>query len=150
MKLLLVCNPGGHYSTMMGLKKFWSEYEREWVTYRKHDTLSLLDNEVVHWVVMQEARMFGRALFNFFRAILILKKSKPDLVISTGAGLAVPLIYASKLFGIKTMYIESITRARNLSFSGRLVYHFVDDFYVQWPGHEQIYSKAKFRGIVGG
>ena len=92
--------------------------------------------------------MIGRALVNFFVAFPILWKAKPDLVISTGAGLAVPFIYASKLLGIRSIYIESITRARDLSLSGRLVYYFVDEFYVQWPGHEEKHSKAKFCGIV--
>ena len=149
MKLLLVCNPGGHFSTMMGLKKFWSAHYREWVTYPNFDTRRLQqEQEIVHWVVMQEARMIGRASINFFKALLILFKSRPELVISTGAGLAVPFVFASKLFGIRTIYIESISRSRVLSLSGKLVYHFVDEFYVQWSDCLESYPKAKYKGIV--
>ena len=47
MRLLLVCNPGGHFATMMGLKEFWSAHYREWVTYPKFDTERLRRQEIV-------------------------------------------------------------------------------------------------------
>jgi UDP-N-acetylglucosamine:LPS N-acetylglucosamine transferase len=148
MKLLLVCNPGGHFSTMMGLKNFWCAYQREWVTYPKYDTQTGLEKELVYWVKMQEARMLGRACINFAKAVSILRKSKPDLVLSTGAGLAVPFILASKLFGIKTVFIESISRSNSLSLTGKLVYNLVDEFYVQWPECVERFPKAQYRGVV--
>lgn len=148
MKILLVCNPGGHFSTMMGLKKFWYGHEREWATYLNFDTEKLQNKEVVHWVLMQEARMLGRALINFFLALVILHKSKPNLMISTGAGLAVPFILAGKIIGVKSVYVESISRSSSLSLSGKLVYNLVDEFYVQWPSCIKRYPKAKYRGIV--
>jgi UDP-N-acetylglucosamine:LPS N-acetylglucosamine transferase len=148
MKLLLVCNPGGHFSTMMGLKNFWSAYPREWVTYPNFDTQKMLEKETVYWVQMQEARMLGKACVNFLKALIILPKSKPDLLVCTGASLAVPFIFASKLYGIKTVFIESISRSRSLSLSGRLVYNLVDEFYVQWPECVERYPKAQYRGVV--
>ncbi|AFY86282.1 MULTISPECIES: PssD/Cps14F family polysaccharide biosynthesis glycosyltransferase [Chroococcidiopsis] len=148
MKLLLVCNPGGHFSTMMGLKSFWSTYEREWVTYRHYDTQKLSEKERVYWVAMQEARMLVRAFINFFKALVVLRQSKPDLVLSTGASIAVPFIIASKLYGIKTVFIESISRSGNLSLTGRIVYHLVDEFYVQWPECVERYPKAQYKGVV--
>ena len=148
MRLLLVCNPGGHFATMMGLKEFWSAHYREWVTYPKFDTERLRGQEIVHWVIMQEARMIGRAIVNFFLALFIIYQSKPDLVISTGAGLAVPFIYACKLFNIKTIFIESISRSKALSLTGKLVYYVADEFYVQWPECLEGKPKAKYKGVV--
>lgn len=148
MKLLLICNPGGHFSTMMGLKKFWSAYPREWVTYHKFDTQKLQGKEQVYWVEMQEARMVWKACVNFFKALVILRKSQPDLVISTGASIAVPFLLASKLFGIRTVFIESISRTSSLSLTGRLVYNLVDEFYVQWPECVEHYPKAQYKGVV--
>lgn len=148
MKLLLVCNPGGHFSTMMGLKSFWSAYQREWATYPHFDTEKLSKKEHIHWVEMQEARMLKKACINFFKALRILHKSKPDLVISTGASLALPFILASKFLGIKTVFIESISRSGSLSLTGRLVYNLVDEFYVQWPECVERYPKALYKGVV--
>ncbi len=148
MKLLLVCNPGGHFSTMMGLKSFWSAHEREWVSYQKSDTEEKLSHEKVHWVTPQEGRDLLRATINFFKAVSILRSSKPELIISTGASMSVPFLLAGRLFGIQTMFIESISRSEQLSLSGRLLYRLVDDFYVQWPECAKRYPKAQYRGVV--
>lgn len=148
MRLLLVCNPGGHFSTMLGLKRFWSKHERAWVTYSKFDTDILRGQETVHWVMMQEARMVIRAIINFIKALFILFKYRPDMVISTGASLAVPFIFAAKMLHIKTVYVESISRSEYLSLSGKLIYNIVDELYVQWPNCVTHYPKVKYRGIV--
>ena len=148
MKILLVCNPGGHLTDMLSLEKFWSNHEREWVTYRHFHTEKLSRKEKVYWVKMQEARMLIRAIINFFNALLILRKSKPDLVVSTGASLAVPFILASKLYKIKTIFIETIGRPDDLSLSAKLVYNIVDELYVQWPECLERYPKALYRGII--
>jgi beta-1,4-N-acetylglucosaminyltransferase len=148
MKLLLVCNPGGHFATMMSLKSFWSAHEREWVSYHKSDTEEKLRGEKVHWGVPQEGRDLLRAAINFVKAVSILRTSKPDMVISTGASMSVPFLLAGRLFGIQTMFIESISRSEQLSLSGRLVYRLVDDFYVQWPECAKRYPKAQYKGVV--
>jgi UDP-N-acetylglucosamine:LPS N-acetylglucosamine transferase len=148
MKLLLVCTTGGHFSTMMGLKKFWSVHQREWVTHVRADTEQLRGQEHVYWIQRQESRDLWRAGINFFRALSILRKSRPDLVLSTGAGVAVPFVLASKLLGIKTVFVESISRSTDLSMTGKLVYNLVDEFYVQWPECTKNYPKAQYKGIV--
>lgn len=149
MKVLLVCNPGGHFASMMKLEKFWSNYCHEWATYPHYDTRRLVqDGEIVHWVVMQEARMLGRAIINFLRALFVLYRRNPDLVLSTGAGLSVPFILAGKIFGIKTIFIENKTRFNGLSLSGKILYYFVDELYVQWPECIDKYPRAQFKGVL--
>lgn len=149
MKLLLVCNPGGHFATMYALRKFWSQHSRTWVTYRHFDTLELENQgEVVCWVLKQEAREGLRALINFVQAIGIIWRKRPELLISTGAGLAVPFIAAAKLLGVRTVFIESISRTRELSLSGKLVYPLVDELYVQWPECRKRYPRSQYRGVV--
>lgn len=148
MKLLLVCNPGGHFSTMLGLKKFWSIHQREWVTYFKYDTEQLQNQEKVHWVIKQESRELLRGIINLGYAFLILKKNRPDLVISTGAGLAVPFIIASKVLGIHSIFVESISRSHELSLSGKMVYYLADEIFVQWPQCTKAFPKTQFKGVV--
>jgi hypothetical protein len=49
---------------------------------------------------------------------------------------------------IRFMYIESISRSKDLSLSGKLVYPLCDELYVQWPKLSQKYPKAVFAGYV--
>ncbi|MBD2293068.1 UDP-N-acetylglucosamine--LPS N-acetylglucosamine transferase [Anabaena sphaerica FACHB-251] len=149
MKLLLVSTSGGHFSTMQGLKSFWHQHERVWITDRKPDTEVLLENkERVNWLPYQAPRDVIALLRNMPSVFRIIFSEKPDLVISTGASLAVGFAFVAKLLGVRFIYIESISRAQELSLSGKLVYPFCHEFYVQWPNLCNKYAKAQYRGIV--
>lgn len=148
MKLMLVCTSGGHFSTLMSLEKFWSQHERVWVTDRKADTLSLEGIEPVHWLKYQAPRDVVSAVLNFPIALWTVWMEKPDLVVSTGASIAVNFALAAKLLGAKFIFIESLSRSTTLSLSGKLVYPLCDEMYVQWPNLSKQYPKAVFAGYI--
>lgn len=148
MKICLVCSCGGHFLQLFNLKDFWSTKERFWVTFNAPDTRSLLSEEAVYHAYHPTNRNIRNMIRNMFLAFKILIREKPDLVISTGAGVAVPFIYVAKILKIKSIYIESITRVNKLSLSGSLIYPIVDNLIVQWPELEKRYKKAKFAGQV--
>jgi len=148
MKIGLVCSSGGHFFQLYLLKRFWEGSERFWVTFEKKDTSNLLKDECVFYAYHPTNRNLKNFVRNLFLAFRILLKERPDVVISTGAGIAVPFIYAAKLLNKKAIYIESITRSKDLSLSGKLVYSCADALLVQWPELEKKYKKAKFAGQV--
>ena len=148
MKLLLVCTSGGHFSTMLGLKKFWSQHDRAWVTDFKEDTKSIANEEDVYWLPYQAPRDWVAVLRNFPATVRIVQREKPDLVICTGASIAIDFGVAAKLLGCKFMYVESISRSTDLSVSGKLVYPIADEFYVQWEQLVGKYPRAIFKGTV--
>lgn len=78
----------------------------------------------------------------------ILKKEKPDFVITTGALIAFPFCIFAKLRGTKIIYIESFARVNNQSLTGKLVYPFADLFLVQWEPLLKFYPKAKYVGGI--
>lgn len=84
----------------------------------------------------------------FICAWQIMKKEKPDLIITTGALLAYPFCIFAKILGGKLIYIESFARVDNASLTGKLVYRFADLFLVQWESLLKIYPKAKYVGGI--
>lgn len=148
MKLCLVCSSGGHFLELFFLKDFWKDHEHFWVTFLKKDNASLLAGENVYQAYSPTNRNPVNFIRNLFLAFRILIKEKPRLIISTGAGVAVPFLYVGKLLGLKTVYLESQTRVRDLSLTGKLVYLTVDHFLVQWPELAQRYRKARCEGQV--
>lgn len=148
MKLMLVCTSGGHFATMSGLKSFWSLHERVWVSDRKKDTGMLEVNEKVYWLPYQAPRDVLAIIRNIPKTFKVVFLEKPDVIISTGASIAINFAYVAKLLGIRFIYIESISRAKELSITGRLVYLISDEFYVQWPELCQKYPKAIFKGYA--
>lgn len=147
-KVLLVCSSGGHFLQLYALKSFWEKLPHFWVTFPGQDTHYLLKSEEVIYAFYPTNRNIKNFIKNLISAFLLFKKRKVACVISTGAGVGVPYIYVAKIFSIKTIFIESLTRIDDLSLTGKLVYHFVDYFFVQWPELTDKFKKAKFMGQV--
>ena len=133
---------------MRALEDFWIQHERVWVTDLKQDTVLLVKSERVHWLSYQAPRSFFAFMRNLPLAIGIVAKENPDIILSTGASIAVNLAIAAKLSGKKFIFVESLSRPRKLSLSGMLVYPICDEFYVQWPEVAQRYKKAIFAGRI--
>lgn len=142
MKILLISSTGGHFNALQKLHSFWRKHECCWVTFKTNSTELLLDGEKVYWAYGPTNRNIPNLLRNLYLAYKIIQEEKPQLVISTGAGVAVPFIILAKFLGIKTAFIESFTRVQELSLSARLVLPFLDKLYVQWEELEAKYSKA--------
>ena len=85
---------------------------------------------------------------NTFLAIKVLRKEKPDLIISSGAAVAVPFFYLGKLFGAKLVYIEVFDRIDKSTMTGKLVYPITDKFIVQWEEMKKVYPKAVNLGSI--
>lgn len=90
MKVCLVGSSGGHLTHLYLLRKFWEKEDRFWVTFQKEDAVSILKEEQMYPCYYPTNRNLKNLLKNTFLAIKILKKERPDLIISSGAAIAVP------------------------------------------------------------
>lgn len=143
MKLLLVCSTGGHFNAMQQLHSFWQPHERVWVTFRVGATEAALDQERVYWAFGPTNRNVPNLIRNFWLAWKVLSQERPQVVLSTGAGVAVPFLILGKFMGCQTAFIESITRTRKVSMSARLTLPFLDVLYVYWRQLQTRYPKAE-------
>jgi beta-1,4-N-acetylglucosaminyltransferase len=73
-----------------------------------------------------------RTVITLFLSFIYLLLFRPRIVISCGTGLTVPIFYAARAIGIKTVFIESIARVESLSITGRLLLGKTTLFIVQW------------------
>ncbi len=71
---------------------------------------------------------------------------RPDVVITTGAGIVVFFCIFAKLLGAKLIFIESMARVERPTLTARMLYPFTDLFFVQWPGLLKYFPRAKFLG----
>ncbi len=148
MKVCLVGSSGGHLTHLYMLKPFWSNKERFWVTFDKEDAKSLLCNEKVYSCYFPTNRSLKALIINAKLAWRILRKENPDLIVSSGAAVAVPFFYLGKLFGIKTVYIEVFDRIDKPTMTGKLVYPITDRFVVEWEEMKKVYPKAVNLGSI--
>ncbi|MBT9141203.1 MAG: UDP-N-acetylglucosamine--N-acetylmuramyl-(pentapeptide) pyrophosphoryl-undecaprenol N-acetylglucosamine transferase [Dehalococcoidia bacterium] len=145
MKICLVCSHGGHLTELLYLMEAFEQHETFFITYDSARTRRLEHKYLLNNIGKNPLRMLS-ATFAIFK---ILWQERPDLIVSTGAEVAIPAFYLARLFRIKTIFIESWTRVVQPTGTGRLVYPVSDVFLVQW---EQLLSKygkkAKYEGGI--
>lgn len=148
IKVCLVGSSGGHLTHLYMLEPFWKKEDRFWVTFDKEDANTILKNEKKYYCYYPTNRNLKNLIKNTFLAIKILKKEKPDLIISSGAAVAVPFFYIGKLFGAKLVYIEVFDRIDKPTMTGKIVYPITDKFIVQWEEMKKVYKKAENLGSI--
>ena len=132
---------------MQELNLFWETHERVWVTFYNATTKAALEAEKVYWAWSPTNRNLLNLVRNFLLAWQVLSRERPQLVISTGAGVAVPFLILAKILGSQTVFIESITRVKQLSLSARLALPFLDNLYVRWSELKIRHPRAEFISI---
>jgi len=83
----------------------------------------------------QDSRIMSviRTLTTLIMSFIYLVVFRPTSMVSCGTGLTVPIFYSARLLGIKTVFIESMSRVETLSITGRMLLGKTDLFMVQWP-----------------
>ena len=146
MKICLACSSGGHLTELLQMEDAYRDYRHFFLTFRRKDSEELAKKERVHFVADPKRNPLGFAV-NFLQSLGVFLTERPDAVISTGAGVAVPMCYIAKLFGKKVIFFESFCRIEKPSLSAKLVYPIADLFFVQWQGMKKFYPKAKLGGV---
>lgn len=154
-KIMLVCSSGGHFKAMQELKVFWEQFEDIcWVTFKSSTTESAIDvgNWHKYWAYSPTNRNLYNLVRNLFLSGIVLLKEKPALLVSTGAGVAVPFFLISKLLcRSQTLFIESKTRIKTLSLSANILQKFsaIDRLIVQ---NKELFNSYKDQNLeyIGG
>ncbi len=115
-KLMLVCAAGGYFRYMQSLKSFWENYsDRLWISVRTNTTESEIENVIRYWGYAPVKDNFVNFIRNVFLAFKVVPRQKPELVVCTGSGFAIPyLLIARWVCGSKVVFIESKTRFQDI------------------------------------
>jgi UDP-N-acetylglucosamine:LPS N-acetylglucosamine transferase len=145
-KILAIASKGGHWTQLMRLKPAFEEGEIVYVStddgYRSRDNDSYFYTvtDANRWTKVKLVRV-GLEIFK------IICKERPSVVISTGAAPGLLAIIFGKLFGARTIWVDSIANAEKISMSGRIAVFFVNLHMTQWP-HLAKDNKIIFKGNV--
>ena len=148
--VLLVCTGGGHLLQLWSLRDAWARYSHAWVVGSNDgpDVESLLAGERVYVAHSPAARSARKLVRNLLLARRLLGRLRPDVVISTGAAVAVPFVWLARARGARVVWVESLARVERPSLSCRLVAPVADRVYVQWPELRKALPRARYAGPV--
>ena len=149
-KVLITASSGGHLEEALALKALKNTYKTVLVTEDMGYEIGAWQDQVYY--LPQINRHNVKDLLRYpliaWKEFCILRKEKPDAVISTGAMVTFPLLLLAKLMGIKTIFVECMFNTDHATMTGKLAYRFCDLFIVQWESMLKVYPNAVYGGRV--
>ena len=150
IKLCFAASTGGHYEQLLMLKPLMEQHDSFVITEETAYKAEVKGQRMYYMKMVnrKEASFLPRMLVNVFRSLKIWVREKPDAVICTGVLAMIPMCLLAKLMGKKLIYIESFAKVTSPTLTGKLLYRFADQFYVQWPQMKEIYPNAIYVGGI--
>ena len=138
MKICLTCSAGGHLTQIRKLEKFYRKYDYFFVTFFSKPIEELAKRERFYFVKDPGRNLF-KFLINTLQSLKVLLREEPDVIISTGAGVAIAMCWWGRIFGKKVIFIEDWCVVDKPSLSGRMVYPIANLFIIQWEQLQKYY-----------
>lgn len=150
MKICFVASSGGHLEEINQLKGIAEKYDNFLVTEQsEYQSIKLGEKKYFVRKTDRKEKLFLIHFIKlFFQAAKILKKEKPDLIISTGALITYPFCLLGKFMKIKSIYIESFARVNTPSMTGKLMHPIANLFIVQSEELLQFFPNAVYGGSI--
>ena len=144
--VLMVSTQGGHLAQLLVLERWWGDRDRLWVCPTTPDVVDRLAGERVVASYTPTTRNLPNLVRNALLAVRLLRRERPSLVVSAGAGVAVPFFVAAWLLRIPTVFIEVYDRVDTPTMTGRLCGPFTTRRIVQWQSQLEFYPDARLVG----
>jgi len=141
--ICIVSSCGGHLTEVRTLKPVYEHYEHFYVL---NDRVLLPEDMQGRTHFIRHSERDWLFVVNLWEAWRLLRRYRPQLIVSTGAGPVVPFALIGKLLGIPTLFVETFTRVRTPSLTGRIMYRLADRFFYQWLPLAPFFPK----GVCGG
>ena len=149
-KICFIASTGGHFEQLMMLKPLMDKYDSFIVTEKTGYSVIKDDRKIyyLNQVNRHERTFVFNMITNALKSFKIFLREKPDVVISTGALATIPMCIFAKILNKKIIFIESFAKVTSPTLTGKLIYKFADQFYVQWEQMKEYYPDAICKGGI--
>jgi UDP-N-acetylglucosamine transferase subunit ALG13 len=132
----LAASPGGHIAELVSARQAFDGFRRVWVTGRSRQADALRgEGEMVALLPPWGRDPPGPRGFppNLAASRKLVAEHRPGVVVTNGAGLAVPFALLARARGSRLIVAETMARVTDLSLSTRILAPFANALLVQWP-----------------
>ena len=130
--VLAVASSGGHWIQLLRLRPAFEGMRTVFVSVSDDLALDVVPNTFYQVPDANRSSKF-RLLWQFVKLLFIVLRERPRYVVSTGAAPGYLAVRLGGLFGARTLFIDSIANAEQLSLSGHLASSHADLMLTQWP-----------------
>jgi beta-1,4-N-acetylglucosaminyltransferase len=145
VKICIVTSIGGHLDEVMRLLPVIKEHEYFFVVNAEGSLPKEIEEKTIRIV---HSERDWRLIINFWEAAWILLERRPDVIISCGAGPAVPFAIVGKTMRMKVVFIETFAAVERPTLTGRFLRPMADLFIYQWKTLAHAYPKGEYGGPI--
>ncbi len=131
-KIMAIASAGGHWQQLMRLRDAFEDQHVVFVT-TNADNASDVPDDNLYVVTDSNRHEPVRMLRTIAEMIACVARERPDVVMSTGAAPGLLGILFGRIVGAKTIWIDSVANAEEVSLSGRLATRIAQQSLTQWP-----------------
>ena len=126
------------------------KYEHYYVLPKNKSTIEFKEKKylVGDFYRKNRVQFVFRFVYTAIQQLIVFLKERPDVVITTGAGVVIPTCLYAHFFGKKVIYIESFARMKSLNKTAQLLSKYSDMFIVQWEELLKIVPDAIYGGWI--
>lgn len=131
-KILAIASGGGHWVQLLRLRPAFEGCDVVFATAKEGYRADVGGAEfrlITDGNRTEKLRLL-RSLLDVFRLI---RRERPDVIISTGAAPGYFAVKLGSMLGIRTVWVDSVANAEELSMSGQKAGGCVDLWLTQWP-----------------
>lgn len=131
-RVLAVASGGGHWVQLRRISPAFAAHDLRYVTVNESYRADAPDHTV--YIVRDSTRWdkLGMLVLGF-QLLSIFLRVRPQVVVSTGAAPGCLAIFLGRVFGARTIWLDSIANVDEVSMSGRLVRRAAGLWLTQWP-----------------
>ncbi len=145
VRICVVSSVGGHLDEVMQLYPTICRHEHFFVVNAEGALPKAIEDRTIRIV---HSERDWKLLVNLWEAARILRARRPDVIVSCGAGPAVPFALVGKALGIKVVFVETFAAVERPTLTGRLMYRLADLFVYQWKPLARAYPKGVYGGSI--
>lgn len=137
-RVMAIASKGGHWMQLMRLRPAWDDCD---VTYVSTDKGYASEIEAPdgakppRFFTVPDASRTDKIkiLMQMLAVIGVLIRVRPHVIVTTGAAPGFFALLVGRIFGAKTIWIDSIANADEVSLSGRKIRPYANLWLTQWP-----------------
>lgn len=146
MKVCIVSSCGGHLTEVYCLRQAYERYEHFYVL---NDRALLPDDMKDKTYFIAHSERDWKFFLNLWEAFQILKKERPHVIVSAGAGPVVPFAVLGRLFfRTHIVYIETITSVNSPSLTGKIMRRLAHNCFYQWESLKPFFPSGDYGGLL--
>ena len=131
-RVLAIASGGGHWVQLLRLRPGFADCDVTFATVKEGYRSDVAGERFIVIADCNRSQKL-KVLWCAFAVIRLLARVRPDVVVTTGAALGYFAVRFGRWFGARTVWVDSVANAEELSLSGSMAGRHAVLWLTQWP-----------------